>query len=240
MQKLNKFIEDTKNIFGKKLKSIFIYGSKAYYENPQNESDLNLMVIVENLTGEDLKNCFNPVRQWMGEGNIFDKNKNPMPVFMGEKEWFNSSDVYAMEYADIKENHKIIYGDDLICDICIKKEDLRLQCESEMKNLLMRFRGHYLMNSGCTKAINNSFIPIMKTLNAIFKAILRLKDIEVSNSAYENLNKICEMTNLDKTFFEKLLCAKEKHCKFSKKETYEMADNAVIELQKLLEYINNL
>lgn len=240
MQKLNRFIEEITGVFDKRLKSIFIYGSKAGSESPQHETDLNLMIIVESLTGEDLKNCFTPVRRWTGEASIFDRNKNPMPVFMGEKEWFNSADVYAMEYTDIKENHKILYGEDLICGIDIKKEDLRLQCEAEAKNLLMRFRGHYLMNSRCAKSVGDSFIPLVKTLNAIFKAVLRLKDLEVSVLAGENLGKVCEMADLDREFFEKLLCAKERRCGFSKKETYAMADMAVIQLQKLLEFVNNL
>lgn len=240
MQKINKFTQEIKNIFDKRLKSVFIYGSKAHLENVENESDLNLMIIVENLTGEDLKNCSKPVKKWMGEHNFFDKNKNPMPVFMGEKEWFNSSDVYAMEYFDIKENHKIIYGENLVSGLNIKKEDLRLECESEMKNLLMRFRGHYLLNADSPKEITKSLTPLTKTLNAIFKAVLRMKDIDVSKSPYENLSKVHEIVDIDKGFYEKLLCAKEKQCIFTKKEIYQTADEAVVEMEKLLEYINNL
>lgn len=236
MKKLDKFLEDIKKVFGSKLKSVFIYGSKANAELLDN--DINLMVIAENVTGEDLQKCSKSVREWMGA--FWEKNKNPLPVFMGEKEWFNSVDVYAMEYSDIKANHKILYGENLICSLNIKKEDLRLQCESEMKNLLMRFRGSYIVCASDYRAVNKSLIPVIKTINAIFKAVLRLKEIEVSKSPYDNLNKICEIVDIDKSFYEKLLCAKEKHCGFSKKETYAIADEAVVQMDKLLEYINNM
>ena len=178
--------------------------------------------------------------QSKGGHMIFDKEKNPLPVFMGEREWFNSADVYAMEYSDIKDNHKILYGENLICSLNIKKEDLRLQCEAEMKNLLMRFRKHYLLFADNPKEINNALFSVTKTINAIFKAILRLKEIEVSKSAYANLNKICEIFDADKQFYEKLLCAKDRHCKFSKAETYKLADEAIMQLEKLLEFINNM
>ena len=243
MKKLDNFIQDIKKVFNQRLKSIFIYGSKANIDTDKLSSDIDIMVVADSVTGDDLKKCAPIVKKWMGIGcpcRIFDKEKNPLPVFMGEREWFNSADVYAMEYSDIKDNHKILYGENLICSLNIKKEDLRLQCEAEMKNLLMRFRKHYLLFADNPKEINNALLAVTKTINAIFKAILRLKEIEVSKSAYANLNKICEIFDADKQFYEKLLCAKDRHCKFSKAETYKLADEAIMQLEKLLEYINNM
>lgn len=240
MQKLDDFTHDIKKIFGERLKSIFIYGSKANANAQQTAGDTDIMVIAENITGDDLRKCTKPVKKWMGSCCIFDKEKNPLPIFMGEREWFNSVDVYAMEYSDIKENYNIIYGENLINNLTVKKEDLRLQCESEMKNLLMRFRKQYILFADDYNAVNKSLLVVTKTLNAIFKAILRIKDIEVSKSAFDNLNKIVEIIDIDKTFYEKLLCVKENHCKFSKTETYKIADEAIVQMDKLLEYINNM
>ena len=238
MKKLDNFVSDIKNIFGKRLKSVFVYGSKANIELEKLDYDIDIMVITETLSGDDIKKCSVPVKKWMG--GFWDKQKNPLPVFMGEKEWFNSADVYAMEYSDIKENHKIIYGENLINSLNIKDSDLRLQCEAEMKNLLMRFRKHYILFADSPREINEMLFSATKTLNAIFKSVLRLKQIEVSKSAYANLNKICEIFDADKHFYEKLLCAKDKHCKFSKNESFKIADDAIVQLEKLLEYINNL
>lgn len=240
MQKLDDFTHDLKKIFGERLKSIFIYGSKANANARQTAVDTNIMVITENITGDDLRKCTKTVKKWMGSCCMFDKEKNPLPIFMGEREWFNSVDVYAMEYSDIKENYNIIYGENFINNLNIKKEDLRLQCESEMKNLLMRFRKQYILFADDYNAVNKSLLVVTKTLNAIFKAILRIKDIEVSKSAFDNLNKIVEIIDIDKTFYEKLLCVKENHCKFSKTETYKIADEAIVQMDKLLEYINNM
>lgn len=238
MKQLDNFLEELKNIFGQRLKSVFIYGSKANIKDEDLNENINLMIITDVLTGEDLKKCSNPSLDWMGKG-LF-KTKNPEPVFMGENEWFNSADVYAMEYADIKQNHKILYGEDLICSLEVKKDDMRLQCERETKNLLMRFRSHYLLNSSDYKKLQNSIIPVVKGCNAIFKTILRLKDIDVPQSPYEVLNRIHVLKDIDKNFYEKLLCSKDKHCTMNKKETLETADKTVVELTKLLEYINNL
>lgn len=240
MTKLDKFIEQLKNIFGSRLKSVFVYGAKAGEKADNLLQDVDLMVLVTDLHGEDIKKCSKPAREWMGKSFIFCSKRNSLPVFMGEKEWYNSSDVYAMEYSDIKENHKILYGEDLICNINVNRDDLRLQCEAETKNLLMQFRAHYLMNAHSHIMLQKSLVPLTKTLNAIFKAILRIKNIEVSKSPYENLNKIHSLFAINKSFYEKLLCHKEKHCTLNKKEAIDTADTAVAELQKLLDYVNNL
>ena len=104
----------------------------------------------------------------------------------------------------------------------------------------MQFRAHYLMNAHSHIMLQKSLVPLTKTLNAIFKAILRIKNIEVSKSPYENLNKIHSLFAINKSFYEKLLCHKEKHCTLNKKEAIDTADTAVAELQKLLDYVNNL
>lgn len=240
MTKLQKFVEKLKEIFQDRLKSVFVYGSKSNLPLDSLDEDVDIMVIVESLSGEDLRKCANPVKAWRHNGFLNLRCVNPLPVFMEEKEWFNSADVYAMEYLDIKDNHQVIFGDNLICDICVDKEDLRFECEMQMKNLLMQFRAHYLSTACNNSNMKTALIPVTKTINAVFKAILRLKDIEVSKSAYENLNKIHLFFDLDKEFYEKLLCYKEKHCCISNAELVNIMDKAVFETEKLLEYINSL
>ncbi len=34
---------------------------------------------------------------------------------MNIAEWYSSFDVYAIEYSDIRENYRIIYGENIIC-----------------------------------------------------------------------------------------------------------------------------
>src|SRR5574344_299653 len=237
MTKLEKYISELKIIFNSRLKSIFVYGAKTNATSDKLNDDTNLMIITENLSGEDLKKCSRPTKQWI-KGGIFE-GKNPLPVIMDEQEWFNSADIYAMEYSDIKANNKIIFGENLIKNIEIKPEDLRFQCESETKNLLMKFRNHYLLYAYSPAQMDKSIVPVVKTINAIFKAILRINNIEPSIKAQENLGKVHDLCDIDKPFFEKLLCRKEKKCNFNRKETYELANKTVLELDKLLKYIND-
>ena len=133
MNKLDKFVKELEDILGDNLTSVIMFGSQVSVEPEDLKSNINLMVILEHLTADDLKNISKPVKQWI-------KAKNPIPVVMGKAEWYSSFDVYALEYSDIKEKHRVLYGANLAKDINVDKHYLRLQCESELKSLYLKFK----------------------------------------------------------------------------------------------------
>lgn len=164
------FIEELK-VFKRQAGNSFVYGSKTKIPAYNLKEGADLMVIVQDLSAEDLRNCVKSVYKWT--------RKNSVPVFMSTSEWFSSADVYPMEYADIKENHHILYGTDLIGVIDIKYDDLRLQCEREAKNMLMRFRKEYLLNARNKRVMEELLIASFKTAVVILKTVLRLKNLPV-------------------------------------------------------------
>lgn len=230
---MEKFIDNLKNILQERLISVFMYGSKVKYSQELVKTDMNVMVIVKNLSGSDIRACSEIVNKWM-------KAKNPIPVFMDREEWFHSSDVYAMEYADIKAEHRILYGEDLISDLNVDPDNIRFQCEQETKNLLMRFRQFYLENAHSPKRLKDSFVPLAKTCNAIFKAILRVKFTDIPSEKEDIIKKLAEISGLEASIYIKLLGYKRKQCKMNDKETIAFADEIVDALTKLLDYTNNM
>ncbi len=230
---MEKFIDNLKNILQERLLSVFMYGSKVKYSQELVKTDMNVMVIVKNLSGSDIRACSEIVNKWM-------KAKNPIPVFMDREEWFHSSDVYAMEYADIKAEHRILYGEDLISDLNVDPDNIRFQCEQETKNLLMRFRQFYLENAHSPKRLKDSFVPLAKTCNAIFKAILRVKFTDIPSEKEDIIKKLAEISGLEASTYIKLLGYKRKQCKMNDKETIAFADEIVDALTKLLDYTNNM
>ncbi|HSA07689.1 MAG TPA: hypothetical protein P5556_10985 [Candidatus Gastranaerophilales bacterium] len=191
-------IDGIKNVVGNRLLSVILYGS--YVDQTESKtSDINLMVVIEQLTAIDLKKMHSAIKKWQ-------KSSAGLPVFMGKTEWFASSDVYPMEYADIKDRHSILYGEDIVLDLKIDKCHLRLQCESETKNLLIRLRQGYVANSSDNKITGELIVNSSKSLVAIFKTVLRLtSDEKVSNDKNEIINKVSSLIGLDAEVFAKIL-----------------------------------
>ena len=230
---MKNLILELKNTLNKRLVSVIMYGSKVKYEPEYVTDDINIMVIIDELSGADLRSCAPAVKKWI-------KNGNPPPVFMDKSEWFSSSDVYAMEYLDIKAAHRILYGEDVVSQVAVESRDVRFQCEQEAKNLLMRFRQFYLENTSNAKRLKDAFTPLTKTCNAIFKTILRLKNIDVPREKSDIITKTCEAAGLNAETFNRLLCYKRKQCRLNDRETIEFADKIVKSLSELLNYTNNM
>ena len=98
---------------------------------------------------------------------------------MDKDEWFNSCDVYPIEYSDIKDRYKILYGENSIDCLTIEKKDLRLQCEQEVKSLLIRLRQTYLAKAPDKDAIKKLIQASSKTFMVIFRTVLRLSNVTV-------------------------------------------------------------
>ena len=225
---LNWFVNNLKNELGSRLTSVFIYGSCAGCGQPL--VNVDMMVIVDELCAEDICKCSRYVNQWV-------KNPNPVPVFMDKDEWFSSADVYPMEYIDIKESHKIVYGLDLISQVEVKNSDLRLQCEHTVKNILMRYRKFYALNPKNT-LLAKSFVPAIKDVIAVLKSILRLKNIPVPQNSAELLELAFRIGVEGIDVFGKLLSFKEKKCKIV--NVRSTANDFLNALTKLLKYTNDM
>ena len=48
----------------------------------------------------------------------------------------------------MKESHLVLWGDDVLADLKISREHLRLRCEQELKNLLLSMPRHYFSQDG--------------------------------------------------------------------------------------------
>ena len=227
---VNKFIEELKDILKDKLDTIFVYGSKTGIPAYDLKEGADLMIIVQDLKAEDLKSCTKAVYKWT--------RKNPVPVFMSTSEWFSSADVYPMEYADIKENHHILYGTDIISVIDVKYDDLRLQCEREAKNMLMRFRKEYLLFAPNKKRLERLILASLATAMAVLKAVLRLKNLPAGETPYETVRAAGECGAVNSEFFEELILFKEGRKKLA--DIDKTAQKFIDEADRLLKYTDKL
>lgn len=236
---MNKFkvtsnlVQNLEEIFKERLISIILYGSCASNECENDFSDINTIVVIDNLTAMDLKLANSVLKDFM-------KTKNPLPLFMDKDEWFNSCDVYPIEYTDIKARYKILYGEDIVEPLVLEKTNLRLQCEHETKNLLIKLRQNYLAKSNDLKAIEQLIKASSKNFFAIFRAILRLTNESAPFNHKETINLLSEEVKIDKEVFLKLLDWRTNTKAISKKE-YEITIQKLIDsTNEILRYIDKL
>lgn len=229
MKNLDNFIEELKTKLGDNLVSVIAFGSKANVEDAKN--NLNLMIVTNTLNAENLYEISKPVQKWV-------KAKNPIPVIMNKEEWYSSFDVYAIEYSDIKDNYRIIYGEDLVPSIPVNKYFLRLQCESELKSLLLKYKNNFLLNIKSDREMKKVLDHVIKTLLVIFRAVLRLHDRPVPYRAVDIIEFTADYLSFNKIVMSKLAKVKYENDDYTKQELIFIEAELLKDIQSLLKQVD--
>ncbi len=233
MRNLNELVQNIKLLLGARLVSVFVYGAMSTQPPEKMTKNVDSIFVVENLEGIDLKVVQPYVNKWIKKGN-------PVPVFFDKEEWYASSDVYAIEYADIKDFSNILYGEDVISNVNVERHNLRFQCELELKNLLVKFRQYYVQYADKPKELAEVVSPVIKSCIALFKTILRLHCAEIPSEKSEIIEKIADICPINKELFLELLCVKEKRCKLSAKDMDYKANELIKSLTELLKHVDKI
>ena len=223
-------VKDLKDIYGENLVSVIIYGENIEQEYSKSQS---VIVIFNKLEASDLKIAITAMKKWR-------KTKNPLPIVMSEIEWFSSADVYPIEYTEIKNNHEILYGKNVVVPIAVSKHDLRLQCEYEIKNILVRIRQIYLGNSDNPQFMVKTLEETSTKLVRILKSALSLFDVPAPEEYSEVIQRMAQKTSFDGEIFVEILSAKENKRKFAPQKIESLVQRSINSTDLLYKFINNL
>ncbi|MAI32675.1 MAG: hypothetical protein CMM07_13510 [Rhodopirellula sp.] len=61
-----------------------------------------------------------------------------------EEDIKTSCDVFPVKFHDMQRFHRLLAGRDVLSDLAISDDNLRLRCEQQLKNLMIRLRAAYL------------------------------------------------------------------------------------------------
>jgi hypothetical protein len=158
---------------GDNLQSITIVGSSLTEDFRPGQSDINTVLVLERLNTESL-NAVASLAKPMS------RKKISPPLLMTRSYIERSRDVFGVEFLDFQLAHKTIIGDDPFTYLEFDKKDVRLQCEREIKAMLIRLRQGYIAAAANKKLVRDILIATAKGMVPLLRAMLWLKDIDRS------------------------------------------------------------
>jgi len=177
--KLDELVRQLQLAYADALRSVVLFGSAVAGEHRPNKSDYNVLVIVDALPLERLRAVAAVSKAWAEDGN-------PPPMTFTTREWKGSADIFPMEYADILERHRVLYGTLPVDGVTVKPADLRLQVEHQTMGKLLQLR-QAIMGAGGDTALQLEVLErSLSTLMVIFRGIVRLHG-QVPSQDYEAL-----------------------------------------------------
>jgi hypothetical protein len=66
--------------------------------------------------------------------------KNPAPMLLSLEELHTATDCFPVEFHDIRERHRILYGEDVVTSLAVDDSFYRAQIEHELRAKLLRLR----------------------------------------------------------------------------------------------------
>lgn len=168
------------------LQSITVVGSSLTEDFRPSTSDINTVLVL----GKQNLVSLNAVASL---AKPMSRKKVSPPLLMTQSYIERSQDVFGIEFLDFQLAHEMIMGDDPFAALSFDKKDVRLQCERELKAMLIRLRQGYIAAAANKKLVRDILISTAKGMAPILRAILWLKDIERSARSEPTFSKAADV-----------------------------------------------
>ena len=186
-----RFIKKQKDL---KFEAILVYGSAARGEFLQGYSNINVLIVLEHVTQPVLQ-------QWSGIHKQWAREKFVAPLFLTQNDLQQSSDVFPLEFLDIKECHVLLEGRNPFPELHVDPKHLFLQCRQEAHANLLRVRQCYVEGWGRIEAIQTLLPLSLTSLLPCLRGLCRLLDRPSNMKSPEVLEELQSMLDVDPSVF---------------------------------------
>jgi hypothetical protein len=168
---------------GSALRSVVLFGSVARGEAIPGMSDVNVLVLLDEIGAQQLAVAAPLLQQWVRSGNT------PPHIFSWE-EWGGMGDTFALEIADMQDARKVLSGGDPVPAASPKYHEVRLHAEHEIRDTILHLRLRMLLAANNPRELGNLLVSGTPSFAAYMRTALRLsgrkaplKTVDVIESA---------------------------------------------------------
>ena len=147
--------------------SALLYGSAARGAHLEGRSDVNVLLILEDVAPAALRRIGPALEAWRKAGH-------PAPLLLSRREWSRSSDAFPVELADILAAHRLLRGADPTSGVRVAPEELRRALERDLAAGLMRLRQAWALHAGSPKVLGEVAVGASASVVALLRGLLSL------------------------------------------------------------------
>jgi len=227
------FAERLLAALGENLQSITVVGSSLTEDFRAGQSDINTVLVL----GEQTLASLNVVASL---AKPMSRKKISPPLLMTQSYIEQSRDVFGVEFLDFQLVHETIMGDDPFTSLEFDKKDVRLQCERELKAMLIRLRQGYIAAAANKKLVRDILISTAKGMLPLLRAMLWLKDIDRNAQAELTFVKAAEEFSVDMNPLKSAIKWRHEKTRLSETEMENAFESVYSVVEHLSEIVDNL
>jgi hypothetical protein len=181
---MQRVLESVKKGLGPELAGVLAYGSWASGEFIEGYSNIDLLILTRRLDAETMKRMAPIASLWRNLNGV-----KPRVFSMQELKAF--SEALPMEFGDIAENRRLLYGEDPFLKMQVSQARLVDELEAEIRNRLVKLRQRYLLCGGAPDELRSLLIGVTASFFPVLRAFLRLKNRRAPRQRVRLIEECC-------------------------------------------------
>ncbi|HUA84749.1 MAG TPA: hypothetical protein VMB85_12865 [Bryobacteraceae bacterium] len=230
---MKELVEKFERAFEDRLVSVVLYGSAAGEDHHANFSDLNVLCVLKEITPRELAEAEPVLRWWREQGH-------PSPTLMSEEEVHNSADAFPIEFRDMKDRRKILYGPDVIAEVKVDGKFYRAQIEHELRAKLFRLRQQGARVLSDPVALMKLCLDSVSTFCVLGRHALVAAGIDAKTERRAVVHQLSHTLKMDATPLETLLDVREDKAGVEIGDPGELFAKYLECIRRMVEFVDRL
>ncbi len=165
---INAFTEGLREVGGDAIRSVTLFGRVLDAAFDVKHQAIRSVLVVDKIDLDLLRRISQKGVRWGKLGVT-------APLVMTPNYIKSSLDTFPLEMLDIQMRHKTLFGEDLFEDLSFEDDHIRLQCERELKTVLIGMRQGLLASAGDDKRLGSIETDIGEGLLRTLRGLLWLR-----------------------------------------------------------------
>jgi hypothetical protein len=229
-----RWLTPVRGALGSDFLSCYLTGSVLRLGFDPRKSRINLLIVTRSLGLDVLDRVANVWPEDQRQPPHFE------PLFMSETQVRESLDAFPIEWIEIHEAHLLLEGQDVVGSLAVPRDNLRLQCEHELRVKALRLRHRYLANARQPERLEPELKAVASGFSALFRALLRLRGEEPPAETPRVIERVADLYQLDPQALIGAYLARHGERRMSSEETLALYRRFLGEVDRLVAAIDTL
>ncbi len=178
--------------------SVILYGSGAEGEFHPEYSDLNLLCVLGDASFASLSKLTGVVEWWRSK-------KHHPPLVVTAVELKASADTFSIEFVDMKQRHRVLYGEDVLSSLNVPMTLHRAQLEYELREKLFLLRQHLVLAGSNEKQLWEVMLQSLSSFTTLFRHVLLEMGEPGRKHSREAVGELAHRMNFDPSPFVQIM-----------------------------------
>jgi hypothetical protein len=199
---LDDFVTRIQQTLPGRVRSIVLFGSAVAGDFIAGVSRYDLLLVLDQIHPADLEALGPLIRRWHAAGH-------PPPLLFTPDGLRSSADAFAIEFLDLQQSRRVLFGDDLFEGVTIDPAHVRMHLERELRAKSLALRNQYLLAAGDGRRVAELLTDSLSSFMSLFRTSLRLYQPDAPARKLEALSSLARHISFDPQPFQRVEALKE-------------------------------